>query len=114
MINTKKPSGKPGQAPLADVPLFGDSRATRLLQAADLVSYAVFRRYNRQSPSSAEFDTLWSAFHREDGVVHGAVHYTPSFGNGVFDCSPCEQRLLAEAAKRIRASPQPVRTSHPQ
>lgn len=99
---------------LADVPLFGDSRATRLLQAADLVSYAVFRRYNRQSPSSAEFDTLWSAFHREDGVVHGAVHYTPSFGNGVCDCSPCEQRLLAEAAKRIRASPQPVRTSHPQ
>ena len=31
---------------LADVPLFADSRASRLLQAADLVSYALYRHYD--------------------------------------------------------------------
>jgi len=84
---------------LADVPLFGDSRATRLLQAADLVSYAIFRRYNRQSPNASEFDLIWDLFHKENEVTHGCVHYTPSFGHGDCDCRPCEQRLLADAAR---------------
>jgi hypothetical protein len=86
---------------LADVPLFGDSRATRLLQAADLVSYAVFRRYNRAAPSSAAFEAIWPSFHSEGEVVHGAVHYTPGFGQGSCDCAPCAQRLLAEAAGSV-------------
>ncbi|MGH3700228.1 MAG: DUF3800 domain-containing protein [Pseudonocardiaceae bacterium] len=38
---------------LADVPLFTDSRATRLLQIADLVSYALYRRYNSTTTDSA-------------------------------------------------------------
>lgn len=84
---------------LADVPLFGDSRATRLLQAADLVSYAVFRRYNRQSPNSVAFDLIWDSFHQESEVMHGIVHYTPSFGQGECDCRPCKQRLLAESTR---------------
>lgn len=84
---------------LADVPLFGDSRATRLLQVADLVSYAVFRNYNRQSPSDHEFTTLWGAFHSEGSTTHGCVHFTPSFGQGECQCLPCTQRLLAESGK---------------
>lgn len=31
----------------ADVPFFADSKSTRLLQLADLVAYAVYRRYER-------------------------------------------------------------------
>lgn len=88
---------------LADVPLFGDSRATRLLQVADVISYAIFRRYNRQAPNSDYFDKIWAGFHEEDGVVHGAVHYTPSYGDGSCDCEPCKHRLIAEAAKSARA-----------
>ncbi len=84
---------------LADVPLFGDSRATRLLQAADVVSYAVFRRYNRDAVNSEYFDLVWPAFHSEGEVVHGAVHYTPDYNTGSCDCEPCDQRLKAEAAK---------------
>ncbi|MGN7798245.1 DUF3800 domain-containing protein [Leifsonia sp. 22587] len=84
---------------LADVPLFADSRATRLLQAADLVSYAVFRRYNRQSPNTTEFDRIWDLFHREGELTHGCVHYTPSYGQGDCDCPPCEERLFAEAVR---------------
>lgn len=86
---------------LADVPLFADSRATRLLQAADIVSYAVFRRYNRQSPNSREFAAIWPSFHREADVLHGCVHYTPSFGQGECDCEPCELRLHAEAVRTL-------------
>ena len=87
---------------LADVPLFGDSRATRLLQVADVVSYAVFRRYNRQAINSDYFDKIWPAFHSEADVVHGAVHYTPSYGDGSCDCEPCKHRLLAEASKSVK------------
>lgn len=87
---------------LADVPLFGDSRATRLLQVADVVSYAVFRRYNRQAASTDYFDKIWPAFHSEGDAVHGAVHYTPSYGNGSCHCEPCRQRLLAEAVRSTR------------
>lgn len=82
---------------LADVPLFGDSRATRLLQAADLVSYGVFRAYNKAAPSAEYFDKLWSMFHSEGEAIHGAIHYTPEYGRGTCDCKPCAQRLIADA-----------------
>jgi hypothetical protein len=88
---------------LADVPLFGDSRATRLLQIADLVSYAVFRNYNRQSPSSHYFSMIWDSFHKERTTTHGCVHFTPSFGQGACTCAPCAERLLAESTKRARS-----------
>lgn len=84
---------------LADVPLFGDSRATRLLQAADIVSYASFRLYNQERPDGRHFEQVWSKFHTKDGVVHGAVHFTPLYGEGSCTCRPCEQRLRAEAQK---------------
>lgn len=89
---------------LADVPLFGDSRATRLLQAADLISYGVFRRYNRASPNDDYFETMWSGFHALGDLVHGAIQYTPDYGQGTCDCRPCVQRLLADSAKaRVRS-----------
>lgn len=81
---------------LADVPLFADSRATRLLQVADLVSYAVFRRYAPASDASY-FTTLLPKFHADDGQLHGCVHYTPSFGQGACECEPCARRLISEA-----------------
>lgn len=83
---------------LADVPLFGDSRATRLLQAADLVSYGVFRAYNTSAANSDFMDKLWPMFHAKGGVVHGAIHYTPEYGRGTCSCRPCSQRLVAEVA----------------
>lgn len=84
----------------ADVPLFSDSRASRLIQAADLVSYAVFRRYSSSSTdSAATFNRLWPLFDVVNGVVHGCVHYTPDFGQGSCDCEPCGMRLRSEAAQ---------------
>lgn len=53
------------------------------------------------------FDKIWPAFHAEASVVHGAVHYTPSFADGSCDCEPCKQRLLAEASKSVVSSQPP-------
>lgn len=82
---------------LADVPLFADSRATRLIQVADLISYAVWRHYMPNLNSEDYMESLWNSFDQKEGVMHGIVHYTPSYGSGVCTCRPCHERLLAEA-----------------
>ncbi|GAB2688211.1 hypothetical protein GCM10027194_22930 [Thalassiella azotivora] len=80
---------------LADVPLFSDSRASRLLQLADLVSYGVFRRYNPDTRDNRYLSRMWPRFDRDDGAVHGCIHYTPEYGAGVCDCDSCLTRLNA-------------------
>lgn len=85
---------------LADVPLFADSRATRLVQAADLVSYALYRHYDparRADDDPAKHgtdfaDKIWDAFDHEGGSMHGVVHFTPSFAGGKCECRPCSGR----------------------
>lgn len=77
---------------LADVPLFTDSRATRLIQVADLVAYALFRRY-RPEADVRYFEPVWDRFHRSaDGQLHGLVHFTPDFGRGACQCEACLAR----------------------
>jgi len=84
---------------LADVPLFADSRATRLLQLADLVSYALYRRYSPDVTDFSSFEAIWPRFHSENGVVHGCVHYSPSYGQGSCSCEACQARLASEAPR---------------
>ena len=60
---------------ISEVPLFVDSRATRLIQLADLVAYAIRRYY--VNGESQYFDRISRSFDAEGGVVHGLVHYTP-------------------------------------
>lgn len=87
-------AGKVGQLRnLADVPLFTDSRATRLLQVADLVSYSLFRKYNPDGPDDQYVQPIWPLFHRSEGKLHGCVHFTPKFGAGACVCEPCQSRL---------------------
>lgn len=57
---------------LADTPLFAESRASRLMQLADHVAYAVFRRYNAHD--AQYFDVVASKFDSAEGVVHGLSH----------------------------------------
>ncbi len=73
---------------LADVPFFADSRATRMLQFADLVAYAVRRYY--ENGEAAYFDLIADRFDSEGGVIHGLTHYTPAGAN--CNCHPCRQR----------------------
>ncbi|MGR3983905.1 MAG: DUF3800 domain-containing protein [Gammaproteobacteria bacterium] len=57
---------------LAETPLFIDSRASRAVQLADHVAYAVFRRYNARDTNY--FDIIASRFDQADGVLHGLSH----------------------------------------
>ena len=75
---------------LAEVPLFVDSRATRMIQYADLIAYALRRYYEKGD--STYIDLLGPKFDAEGGVIHGLVHYTPA-GSGC-NCIACRQRRL--------------------
>jgi hypothetical protein len=79
---------------LADIPLFVDSRASRLIQMADNVAYAVFRRYN--SGDTQYFDIIAAKFDQADGVLHGLAHkqsYNPDCM-----CPACMSRRLSGPA----------------
>ena len=75
---------------LADTPLFVDSRASRVIQLADHVAYAVFRRY--QAGDTQYLDRIASKFDTEDGVVHGLAH--KESGNPDCMCLACFSRRV--------------------
>lgn len=56
----------------ADTPLFVDSKASSVVQVADHVAYAVFRRYN--ASDAQYFDVLAPKFDAAEGIVHGLAH----------------------------------------
>jgi hypothetical protein len=57
---------------LSDIPYFASMVETRLLQAADIVAYAVFQLYEKRDPTFIA--PFIKRFHFEDGVLHGLVH----------------------------------------
>lgn len=73
---------------LADVPLFVDSRATRMIQYADLVAYALRRYYERGE--AKYFDIIKGRFDANGGVVHGLTHQRPITSE--CGCACCAQR----------------------
>lgn len=61
---------------LAEVPLFVDSRATRMIQYADLVAYALRRYY--EHGDARYFDIIRDKFDALGGVVTGLLHHIPA------------------------------------
>lgn len=53
----------------AEVPVFLDSKASRLIQLADLVAFALFRYYEHNDDSF--YDVIKDCFDTEGGVTHG-------------------------------------------
>lgn len=53
----------------AEVPVFLDSKASRLIQLADLTAYAIFRHYQAQDDSF--YSIIQHCFDSEGGVTHG-------------------------------------------
>lgn len=70
---------------MAEVPLFVDSKATRMVQFADMIAFSIRRRYERGD--ATYFDLIKNAFDAEGGVTHGLVHYKPKNEN--CDCPVC-------------------------
>jgi len=79
---------------LADTPLFVDSVASRLVQMADHVAYALFRRYNANDIQY--FNIVGTRFHEVDGVIHGLSHKQTLNPNCM--CPACMSRRLAKPA----------------
>jgi hypothetical protein len=73
---------------LTDVPLFVDSRATRMIQYADLVAYALRRYYEKGE--AKYFDIIKHRFDANGGVIHGLTHQKPV--GAECHCASCAQR----------------------
>lgn len=82
---------------LPEVPLFVDSRASRLVQLADLLAWAVWRRY--EHGDTRYFDRIANRFDREGGVLHGLVHRRSAADD--CHCPACLSRALAAGAPRL-------------
>jgi hypothetical protein len=54
---------------LSEVPLFLDSKASRLIQLADLIAYSAFRKYEKSD--NQFFSIVEDRLDAEGGVVHG-------------------------------------------
>jgi hypothetical protein len=76
---------------LAETPLFVNSKASRCVQLADHVAYAVFRRY--QSGDTSYFDIIASRFDTHEGVMHGLSHKQSNLQNCM--CPACMSRRFA-------------------
>lgn len=72
---------------LAEVPLFVDSKASRLIQLADLVAYATWRKYEHSD--GRFFDPLIPRFDSDGGIIHGLVHRR---GSRECFCPACHSR----------------------
>lgn len=74
---------------LADVPLFVDSRATRMVQFADLIAYALRKYY--ENKEDKYFNIIKGKFDAFGGTIHGLTHRTaPKSG---CPCPSCLQRI---------------------
>jgi hypothetical protein len=76
---------------LAETPLFVNSKASRVVQMADHVAYAVFRRY--QNGDAAYFDLIAQKFYSDQGVVHGLAHKQQAIATTCM-CPACLSRRL--------------------
>lgn len=72
----------------ADAPTFANSKTTRLIQIADLVSYAIFRRYERSDTTL--LDRIIPYFYRRDKTIHGLMHHIS--GYKTCTCPACLSR----------------------
>ena len=75
----------------ADAPTFADSKTTRLLQAADIVSYSIFRRYN--ASDTLFFDRLLPRFQKTGTTIHGLMHLVARWRD--CPCPACMSRNLS-------------------
>jgi hypothetical protein len=73
---------------ICEVPMFVDSKASRLIQLADHVAYAVFRRYNANDINY--FNCIEGTFDQHEGIIHGLSHKKPA--TQICTCPACLTR----------------------
>ena len=75
-------------AGFAEVPVFVDSRVSRIIQLADFVCNTVYRYYS--GFDAPEFEAILPAFDSEDGRLHGLTHLVGGYRS--CPCPACESR----------------------
>jgi len=87
---------------LVEVPLFVDSAASRAVQMADCVAWAIFNYYER---GNAEFmQSLNGRFDAEGGIQHGLAHLVRSYHR--CPCVPCASKRTNTVSSSL--SPWPL------
>jgi hypothetical protein len=71
-----------------EVPLFVDSKATRLIQLADLVAYSIRRHYEKGDQEY--LSAIQGKFDHAGGVLYGLVHHKPAAD--ACSCAACQRR----------------------
>lgn len=74
---------------LAEVPFFVNSKASRIVQLADLVAWSTWRRYEHSD--GRFFDALIEKFDADGGVIHGLFHVRGSAHQTCY-CPACLTR----------------------
>ncbi|MCG6533886.1 MAG: DUF3800 domain-containing protein [Syntrophales bacterium LBB04] len=82
---------------LADIPFFVQSKASRIVQLADHIAYAVFRRFN--ASDTQYFDIIASRFDSADGIIHGLCHKQNI--NPMCMCPACMSRRMGTQQPRL-------------
>ncbi len=75
-------------AGFAEVPVFVDSRASRIIQLADFVCNTVYRYYS--GSYAPEFEKILPTFDNEDGRLHGLTHLVGGYRS--CSCPACASR----------------------
>lgn len=75
---------------LAEVPLFVDSKATRLIQLADMIAWSTFRKY--EHADGRFLDRILPNFDSDGGVIHGLFHARGSGRTERCHCPACLTR----------------------
>jgi hypothetical protein len=78
---------------LAEVPLFTDSKMTRMLQLADFVAYAIFRNY--ESADVRFLNIIMKRFYQDAGRLHGLCHLISNYQECY--CAACLTRRTVSA-----------------
>jgi hypothetical protein len=87
---------------IVEVPLFVDSKTTRLLQMADIVAHSVYQFYENQDGSW--IGPMLPAFDTDEGVMHGLVHLCDTYRRCA--CPACVSRMARDRQRlqRVKAS----------
>ena len=73
---------------LVEVPLYVDSKASRLVQAADFIAWAIWQYY--ENGHTEHIQKLNDRFDADGGIQHGLVHLSRGYRSCT--CIPCESR----------------------
>lgn len=106
LLQTLVPKWKRGErlGPLhsfVEVPLYVDSQASRLVQAADFVAWAIFQYY--ENGHAEHLQLINHRFDVDGGIQHGLVHLKRGYRS--CPCVTCDSRRTHQVSATLASLP---------